>query len=320
MAELQEHLNEFISQNAKTERTIRCDPDGINFERFAALCDLAGAPEEIYKSLSTALSCLRSAASKEEEKSSAASTIVKGLIEKTSKFVTLEQYTWLARTTIAAQLLNNLPANVSILIRRLSFALESIDLAAFNHTPHVINNIAKCLKEDIPLNGVDLLYIIKKLAIANSPVLYYTAVALLFAELHTVTQPSTKIEQYRVQSVTEFLNHLEVLNMQYLQMQRHNLRAIYHVLKLVSLYQNMVVMRHVGTSKAELMIEHKGLAECFHASIAQTETLRQWLENSSGVIQVFGNDQDEDFLILADLLQVDMIPLFDDLKQSDELV
>uniref|UniRef100_A0A182NU58 Uncharacterized protein n=1 Tax=Anopheles dirus TaxID=7168 RepID=A0A182NU58_9DIPT len=320
MAELQQ-LNEFISQIVKPERTIKCSPDGVDFERFAAICDLPGATNEVRQTLQSSLPVLRNCEANEDAKFTAATNIVTVVIENVKSFVTLEHYCWLVRTMVAAQLLKELPTKVYCLVRRLCTTVEGIDVASFNYSPDMVHTLAMRLKEDIPLNDINLLFIIEKFAITTAPVLYYTAVALLFAGLDAITQPDKRTEAFRVHTMADFLRHLEMLNVQQLQQLRHNLQNLYQLLKLFSLYQNMVVMRHVGKSvEGELADEHKCYAAALHVTNDQVQTFRQWLENSSALVQPFGNEQDEDYLILADLIQVDMIPLFDDLNQPHELV
>uniref|UniRef100_A0A182QA00 Uncharacterized protein n=1 Tax=Anopheles farauti TaxID=69004 RepID=A0A182QA00_9DIPT len=317
MADLQ-HFNEYLLQNP--ERTIRCSPDGIDFDRFARICDFSGLPDELRQKLHPFLTVLRDGGANVDAKVTATACILNVVTEKVNSFVTLEHYCWLVRTAIAVQLLKELPTKVYSLARRLSTAMEAIDIAASNHSPDVVHTLAKKLKEDIPLDGLNLLYTIEKLANALPPILYYTAVALLFVELTAITQPEQRTETFRVHSVGDFLRHLEMLNVQQLQQLRHSLQNFYQLLKLLSLYQNMVVMRHVGkTLDSELTDEHKCYAEAFHVTHEQIQSFRQLLENYSALVQPFGNEQDEDYLILADLIQVDMIPLFDDLNQPDEL-
>ncbi|XP_050078166.1 uncharacterized protein LOC126565071 [Anopheles maculipalpis] len=318
MADIEE-LEEFVSQIAKPERTIKCVPDGIRFEQFATACDLPGAPDETKKALQFPVLKLREITLKDDETATHIATILQHLTGKLPSFVTLEQYAWLARTTVAAQLLKELPTKVANLVRKLSIGVEGIELA--DHSPPVVHVVAKSLIEDIPLTGGNLLHVIKTLAIANCPLLYYTGVALVFAGLDTIVQLDCKApELYCVQGVNEFLRRLEIFNLQYLQQQSNNLQTIYQLLKLLSLYQNMVIMRHVGKSLEELSEEHNGYAESLHVTNAQIRTFRQWLDNASAIVQPFGKDQEKDFLILADLLQVDMIPLFDDLSHDEDIV
>uniref|UniRef100_A0A182K421 Phosphorylase b kinase regulatory subunit n=1 Tax=Anopheles christyi TaxID=43041 RepID=A0A182K421_9DIPT len=193
-------------------------------------------------------------------------------------------------------------------------ALSTEDFADDVHT------LAKCLMEDIPVDGVNLLHAIKKLAISNSPQLYYTAIALIFAGLDTITHPEKLIQLYRVRGMDELSHYLEALNVERLQQQCDKMQNIYQLLKLLSLYQNMVIMRHAGKRPPELKEEHKCFAELLYATSTQIKSFRQWLENLSALVQPFGNEQDEDYLILADLIHVDMIPLFDDWNQHDGMM
>uniref|UniRef100_A0A182M502 Uncharacterized protein n=1 Tax=Anopheles culicifacies TaxID=139723 RepID=A0A182M502_9DIPT len=277
MDDLQQ-LEEFVSQIAKPEQSIKCTPDGISFEEFAKVCDLPGAPDDAKQLLQSSISLLRQATLSEDEQIKNIAIILRLLIENLSSFVTLEQYSWLVHT------------------------------------------VAKSLVDDISLNGGNLLHVIKMLATGSSPILYYIAVALVFAGLNAITHSGKAVESYRVHGMSEFLRHLEICNLPYLQQQCDNLQTIYQLLKLLSLYQNMVILRHGGKSWEDLSEEHKGFAESFHIANAQIQTFRKWLDNVSAIVQPFGKDQEKDYLILADLLQVDMIPLFDDLSPDDELV
>uniref|UniRef100_A0A182YDP5 Uncharacterized protein n=1 Tax=Anopheles stephensi TaxID=30069 RepID=A0A182YDP5_ANOST len=278
MADLQE-LEEFVSQIAKPERTIRCFPDGISLEQFATICTLPGVPDDTKQAIQAPVLRLREAALlKEDEKVTELVMILQQLMDRMDSFATLEQYAWLV---------------------------------------HVV---AKSLMEDIPLTGGNLLHAIKRLAMATSPLLYYTAVALVFAGLDAITEPGKLTEAYRVQGVNEFLRRLDIFNLQYLQQQSNNLQITYQLLKLLSLYQNMVIMRHVGASLEALTAEHNCYADLLHVTNAQIKKFRQWLDNASAIVQPFGKDQEKDYLILADLMQVDMIPLFDDLSQDEDIV
>uniref|UniRef100_A0A182PG11 Uncharacterized protein n=1 Tax=Anopheles epiroticus TaxID=199890 RepID=A0A182PG11_9DIPT len=289
MAEVQE-LQEIVSQIQKPESTIKCAIDGIDFEKLTALCDLPGAPENVQQLITPSVVKLREAAT-QDDRIAITEDIMKILIEKLASFVTLEEYVWLVRTTVALQLLKGLPMKISSLIQ----------------------TVAKCLREDIPLEGVNLLHVIKKLAIANSPLLYYTAVALLFAGLERITQRFQPIEtMYRVYGMDDFLHHLEVLDIPQLQQLCTNLQNVYQLLKLLSLYQNMVIMRHADKQPKDLEEEHKGFAQSLCATDSQINRVRQWLESLIGVVQPYGRgEHEEDFLILEDLIQLDIIPLFD---------
>ncbi|XP_035907452.1 uncharacterized protein LOC118510104 [Anopheles stephensi] len=320
MADLQE-LEEFVSQIAKPERTIRCFPDGISLEQFATICTLPGVPDDTKQAIQAPVLRLREAALlKEDEKVTELVMILQQLMDRMDSFATLEQYAWLVRTTFGAYLLKKLPLQVTTLVRNLSNAVEGIELAGFNHSPAVVHVVAKSLMEDIPLTGGNLLHAIKRLAMATSPLLYYTAVALVFAGLDAITEPGKPTEAYRVQGVNEFLRRLDIFNLQYLQQQSNNLQITYQLLKLLSLYQNMVIMRHVGASLEALTAEHNCYADLLHVTNAQIKKFRQWLDNASAIVQPFGKDQEKDYLILADLMQVDMIPLFDDLSQDEDIV
>ncbi|XP_052898400.1 uncharacterized protein LOC128305134 [Anopheles moucheti] len=319
MGELQQ-LEEFVSQIVKPERTIRCIPDGIGFALFATLCDLPGAPDDAKQSLQSPVSQLRQATLSVDEQLKYTAIIVRILLDQSTSFVTLEQYSWFVRTTIAAKLLKPLPIKVAMMVRKLDDALGGIDLAEWNHSPRVVETLVKSLIEDIPLDGGNLLHTITMLATANCPVLYYTAVALIFVGLDAITHPGKPTVSYHLHGASEFLDRLEICNLQFLQQQRTNLQTIYQLLKLLSLYQNLVVMRHVGKSLEDLSQEHKDFTEFFHVTSAQIKTFRNWLDNASAIVQPFGKDQENDYLFLADLLQVDMIPLFYDLSSDDDIV
>uniref|UniRef100_A0A182SCT6 Uncharacterized protein n=1 Tax=Anopheles maculatus TaxID=74869 RepID=A0A182SCT6_9DIPT len=95
MADLQQ-LEEFVSQNVKPERTIKCFPDGISFEQFATICDLPGAPDATKKALQTpVLLQLRNAPLKEDEKVANIVITLQLLVDQLDSFVTLQQYAWL---------------------------------------------------------------------------------------------------------------------------------------------------------------------------------------------------------------------------------
>uniref|UniRef100_A0AAG5DDU6 Uncharacterized protein n=1 Tax=Anopheles atroparvus TaxID=41427 RepID=A0AAG5DDU6_ANOAO len=320
MAELQ-NLNEFISQYSNTERTIKCTPEGISLASFADICDLAGAPEDVRQSLQSSVSVLRRSVSPADDNqtiASAINSIVSILIANAGRFVTVEQYGWLTRTTVAMALLNGLPCSGSSLAKRLLSSLEEIELAEYNYSPLVIHLVTKHLIDDIPLQGVYLLYVIKKLAITNSRILYYVAVALVFAGLDAITGSGKS--EYRLHTVDEFLQYLDVLNMEHLHHQRHNLQVIYQLLKLLSLYENMVLVRHVEKLEEELKADHKSYANFFRVSAQQLKIFQLWLEKSSTLVHLFGNEGDIDYLILADLIQVDMFPLLDDLSSPGDLL
>uniref|UniRef100_A0A4Y0BHG0 Uncharacterized protein n=1 Tax=Anopheles funestus TaxID=62324 RepID=A0A4Y0BHG0_ANOFN len=319
MDDLQQ-LEEFVSQIAKPERTIKCISDGIGFEQFATICNLPGAPDDVGQSIKSPVSLLRQAALSEDEQITNIGIILRMLLDNLKSFVTVGQYSWLVRTMIAAKLLKTLPMKVAIVVRKLCDDLEGIDLADCKHSPGVVQSVAKSLIEDVPLKDGNLLQAIKILATANCPILYYTAVALVFVGLDAITHSDKLTASYRVQGMDEFLCHLEICNLKYLQQQRNNLQTIYQLLKLLSLYQNMVILRHVGKSLEDLSEEHKNYAELFHVTNAQIKMFRKWLDNACAIVQTYGKDQEKDYLILADLLQVDIIPLFDDLNPDNDIV
>ncbi|XP_061515031.1 uncharacterized protein LOC1280243 [Anopheles gambiae] len=319
MAEL-EQWQEFASQIAKPDRSIRCNPDGIGFGQFAIVCSLPGAPENVQKLIDSPVAKLHKQASTEHDSNTSTEDIVKILIEQLPCFGTLEQYAWLVRATVALHLLKGVPTKVSSLVRKLSGTVAGLDLACFRHSTFMIHTVAKSLKEDIPLEGVNLLHAIKKLALANSPQLYYTALALIFAGFDTITHPNKPIATYRVGGVNEALQLLDTLDAPWLQRQCASLQTIYQLLKLLSLYQNMVIMRHAGKRPQELQEEHASFAALLCATDAQVKSIRQWLEQLSVVLQPYGIRQDEDHLIIADLIHVDMLPLFDDWDQHEEMM
>ncbi|XP_053666138.1 uncharacterized protein LOC128715281 [Anopheles marshallii] len=319
MGELQQ-FEEFVSQIAKPERTIKCIPDGIGFALFATICDLPGAPDDAKQRLQSPVSQLRQATLSVEEQIKNTAIIVRILLDQSTSFVTLEQYSWFVRMTIAAKLLKPLPMKVATLVRKLDDALGSIDLVECNHSPRVVETLVRSLIEDIPLDGGNLLHTITMLATANCPVLYYTAVVLIFIGLDAITHSGKPTKSYHLQGASKFLDQLEICNLQYLQQQRTNLQTIYQLLKLLSLYQNLVIMRHVGKSLEDLAQDHKDFADFFHVTNVQIKTFRNWLDNASAIVQPFGKDQENDYLFLADLLQVDMIPLFYDLSPDDDIV
>ncbi|XP_052864337.1 uncharacterized protein LOC128270948 [Anopheles cruzii] len=184
-------FEDFVSQNTVNARSIKCSAPGIGLERFATVCSLEGTPESVRQPIASFVSDIGTGNSA-EQKHAAVEGILKVVHENAKSFVTLEHYVWLARVTVAAELLLNVPHRTDAARKRLCKALESMRLDAFNHSPACVHHVAKALVEDIPLDsGLNLLHVIKKLAIYDSQLLYYVAVALLFAGLDAAVKPKT---------------------------------------------------------------------------------------------------------------------------------
>lgn len=138
MAEL-EQWQEFATQIAKPDRSIRCNPDGIGFGQFAIVCRLPGAPGNVQKLIDSPVAKLHKQASTEHDSNTSTEDIVKILIEQLPCFGTLEHYAWLVRATVALHLLKGVPTKVSSLVRKLSGAVAGLDLACFRHSTFMVS-------------------------------------------------------------------------------------------------------------------------------------------------------------------------------------
>ncbi|XP_052871503.1 uncharacterized protein LOC128277093, partial [Anopheles cruzii] len=147
------------------------------------------------------------------------------------------------------------------------------------------------------------------------------AVALLFAGLDAAVKPKTaRHDSYGVRDVNEFLSYLNEFNLLNIQERHDDFQNIYNTLKLFSLYENMVLLREYNEQDKELEREHKTYADCFRVNVKQRNTFRRWLDRSRSMVHVFGNDRfDVNFLLLSDVIENEMRPLFDDFCVPKEL-
>uniref|UniRef100_A0A182F4R0 Uncharacterized protein n=2 Tax=Anopheles albimanus TaxID=7167 RepID=A0A182F4R0_ANOAL len=216
---------------------------------------------------------------------------------------------------VAAELIRGLPLQSSNIRRKLRWKVESIPLDKFSHSAACIHLLTKALVEDVPLEGLNLEHAINQLSVSLSQLQRYVAVALLFVGLEAILKPPRKaVQPYQVHTVDTFLGYLELLNLRTLSVQRNDLQALYNLLRLLSLYQNMVIMRKYD--KDELEREHKQFAECFRVHPEQRNAFWEWLKKSSSLVSCISSNDPVDNLILADLFEIDMLPLFDDILEE----
>ncbi|XP_049536777.1 uncharacterized protein LOC125951783 [Anopheles darlingi] len=313
MAEL-ELFTQFIEQNRSTNRQIQRAFPGLTQERFAEICSLPGAPEVAQQSIATSVSALRSGTN-EEPNETALEEIFNAVIAHLESFTSLEQYVWLVRMVVAAELIRRLPQRTTNVRRKLRWKVESIPLDKFSHSPACIHLVTKALVEDIPLEGLNLEHAIDQLSVSLSQLQRYVAVALVFVGLDAILKPQPKVDEpYQVHTVDTFLGYLEVLNLRTLSIQRNDLQSLYNLLRLLGLYQNMVIMR--AYDKDELEREHKQYAESFRVRPEQRNIFWEWLKKSSALVTCINSDDPVDKLILADLFEIDMLPLFDDIIED----
>ncbi|XP_050101272.1 uncharacterized protein LOC126581570 [Anopheles aquasalis] len=313
MAELN-LITEFIAQITPTNRQIQ-RTGGITQERFAEICSLPGAPQALQRSIAESVSALQSGMS-EEINSTAFEDIFNAVIGQLESFTSLEQYVWLVRMVVAAELVRGLPRQSANIRRKLRWKVESIPLDKFSHSPACIHVVTKALVEGVPLEGLNLEHAIDQLSVSLSQLQRYVAVALLFVGLDAILKPQQKTaEPYQMHTVDTFLGYLELLNLRTLSIQLNDLQALYNLLRLLGLYQNMVIMRRYD--KDELEREHKQYADYFRVRPEQRNTFWEWLKKSSSLVTCMSTNDPVDKLILADLFEIDMLPLFDDILEEE---
>lgn len=230
--------------------------------------------------------------------------ILSQVLKRIEEFRTLEQYLWLLKFSCASCLLKNVPVGTVFETNRIVRAVSSLNIEQYEFDPLKIHLIAKSLFEDIPLEGMNLIYIIKKLSVLNHKLLYYVSVALLFAGIRRYTGTRDPPKMYRLYGFLEVLSLLQEVKIDDLQ---HDLdvRQFFLLLKLLSVYQNAVLLRHGSTvSRRVLDEQHCCFAEFFYFPNDQKRSYLQWLRTARNVVSSRNSKSSkiadrEDFLLVG---------------------
>ncbi|XP_053681701.1 uncharacterized protein LOC128732472 [Sabethes cyaneus] len=313
-------------------RKITQGPELISDRNFARLCVVPCGLEELTAVLQSLLARFSAAGSDQQTNSSDPSgsyqrgsllrEIISEVIGRVEEFRTLEQYLWLVKFSCALALLKNVPAGIAFETNRVIRTVAGLNTEEYEFDPLKIHIIAKSLFEDIPLDGMNLIHVIKKLAVLNQKLLYYVSIALLFAGIQRYTgaaggsKDSPVSKMYRLHSFDDMLAHLQAVKIDDLQ-QKLDIRRFFLLLKLLSLYQNAVLLRHSAASRRELDEQHCCFGEFFRVRIDQKQSYLQWLRTARNVASSRNSKSSkiadrEDFLLVIELIDLDMIPLIED--------
>nr|XP_029710682.1 uncharacterized protein LOC115256394 [Aedes albopictus] len=262
-----------------------------------------------------------------EERGSILKEIVEEVLERIDEFSTLEQYIWLVKFSCGLCLLKNLPVGMSFEINKVIRSVASLETEEYEHCPVTIHTISKSLFEDIPLEGMNLVHVIKKLTVLNQKLFYYVSITLVFAGIQHYSQSSggESAPMYRLFGFDDVLSQLGALKLEHIKQER-DMRVFFLILKLLSAYQNAAILRHSLCRWEDLQEQHKDFAEFFRISIDQKKAFIQWLLkarnfvanlNSKSGMQDIGLK--EDLMLVTELIDLDMIALMeDDIEEASQ--
>lgn len=157
---------------------------------------------------------------------------------------------------------------------------------------------------------MNLIHVIKKLAVLNQKLFYYVSIALIFAGIRHYIEPGAAIQMYRLHGFQEVLSQLDALKIDNLQ-QKLDIRKMFLILKLLSCYQNAAILRHSFASRKDIDEQHQCFAEFFHFSVEQKKSYLLWLCMSRKIVHSLNSKsrlqkiaEKEDFLLVNYLLLV----------------
>ncbi|XP_058811530.1 uncharacterized protein LOC131676483 [Topomyia yanbarensis] len=308
-------------------RQISQEPERISDESFTRICsNCCSGVEGLTDVLQPLLDKLasigtdRSDPNAAYERGTVLREIISEVLTRIDDFRSLEQYLWLVKFSVGLSLLQNVPAGISFETNRVIRAVSNLDTETYEFDPLMIHTIAKNLLEDIPLDGMNLIHVIKKLAVLNQKLFYYVSTTLIFAGIcrYTAEAEPTPIKMYRLHSFPEVLAQLETLKIGDLQ-RKLDIRRLFLLLKLLSAYQNAVILRHSAVVRRDVEEQHQCFAEFFRVSLVEKKVYLRWLctvrnvvssLNSKSCLQKIADK--EDFLLVIELIDLDMIPLMED--------
>lgn len=308
-----------LEEQLQALRQISQEPERIDDQVFVQICascdsigfdQLAAALQPLVKKLQCVEGDIARGITLKE--------IVSEVLSRIDEFRSLVQYIWLVKFSCSLCLLKELPLGMSFEINRVIRSVAELDTEEYEFNPLMIHTIAKTLFEEIPLDDMNLVHVVKKLAVLNQKLFYYVSIALIFAGIRHYIHPDEPIAMYRLYGFDDVLTHLEVLKIENIH-QRLDLRKLFLILKLLSCYQNAVILRHSGCSWDDIQEQHQCFAECFRFTLDQKKAFMQWLciarnvvtnlNSKSGMQEI---ELKEDFLMVIELIDLDMIALMED--------
>lgn len=315
------HINDNIQQLSQ-------DPERIKdevFVRICTTCDGIGAGQ-LSSVLQPLLKKLLAIADRDgnctqvemAEKGTTLKEIITEVLARIDEFCSLKQYIWLLKFSCCLCLLKDLPIGMSVEINKVIRAVAELDTDNYEYDPVMIHTVAKSLSEEIPLEGMNLVHVVTRLAVLNQKLFYYVSIVLIFAGLRYHSNPDEPITMYRLYGFGDILSKLEMLKIDNIK-QTLDLRKLFLVLKLLSCYQNAAILRHSACSWEYIQEQHRCFAEYFRFTLDQKKALTQWLcmvrnvvtnlNYKSGMQEI---ELKEDFLLVIELIELDMVALMED--------
>ncbi|XP_055616706.1 uncharacterized protein LOC129762461 isoform X2 [Toxorhynchites rutilus septentrionalis] len=252
------------------------------------------------------------------ERASVVREIISEVLARIDNFSTLEQYIWLVKFSCGLSLLKDLPPDMTFEINKTIRSVANLDTEEYEFDALMIHTIAKSLFEDIPLEGMNLIHVIKKLAMLNQKLFYYVSIALIFAGIRHYIEPEKVVQVYRLYDFQEVLSLLDGFKVDSLQ-QKLDLRRMFLILKLLSCYQNAVILRHSCETPKDIDEQHQCFAQFFLFSVEQKKSYLLWLCMSRKIVQSLNSKlglqniaEKEDSLLVIELIDLDMIALMED--------
>ncbi|XP_039432347.1 uncharacterized protein LOC120415040 [Culex pipiens pallens] len=305
------------------QRKISLEPERIEDGDFVRICS-AGGDRELGSVLEPLLERFRG--DDLVERGEVLREVIEEVLARVDDFGTLERYIWLLQFSCGLCLLRDLPVGLSFEINKVIRSVANLDTEEYQFDPLMIHTIAKSLFEDIPLKGMNLVHVIKKLAVLNQKLFSYVSIAMIFAGVRHYTRPDQPTRMYRLYGLSEVLDLLESLKSDHLQQKSLDIQRIFLILKLLSCYQNVAILRYSQDSRPDIEEQHRCFGEFF---IFREEHKRSYLRHLALALEVVKRmsgradhfdrlADNEDFMLVVELLELDMIPLVkDDLGEEE---
>ncbi|XP_001861847.2 uncharacterized protein LOC6044315 [Culex quinquefasciatus] len=307
------------------QRKISLEPERIDDGDFVRICSAGGGFDgELGVVLEPLLERFRG--DDLVERGEVLREVIEEVLARVDDFGTLERYIWLLQFSCGLCLLRDLPVGLSFEINKVIRSVANLDTEEYQFDPLMIHTIAKSLFEDIPLKGMNLVHVIKKLAVLNQKLFSYVSIAMIFAGVRHYTRPDQPTRMYRLYGLSEVLDLLESLKSDHLQQKSLDIQRIFLVLKLLSCYQNVAILRYSQDTRPHIEEQHRCFGEFF---IFREEHKRSYLRHLALALEVVKRmsgradhfdrlADNEDFMLVVELLELDMIPLVkDDLGEEE---
>ncbi|XP_062552322.1 uncharacterized protein LOC134217557 [Armigeres subalbatus] len=330
-------VREFQKSEQNSVRLINQEPERLGDKSFVQICNacegvgIAGLPDTLQPLMVRLLGTdVQDAEDGEalpevmEERGLILKEIVSEVLDRIDEFSSLEQYIWLVKFSCGLCLLKNLPIGMSFEINKVIRSVAGLDTEGYEFCPVTVHTISKSLFEDISLEGMNLVHVVKKLTVLNQKLFYYVSIALIFAGIHHYIHPGEPISMYRLFGFDDVLSQLGQIRPENFKLKK-DIREFFLILKLLSCYQNAVILRHSLCSWQDLQEQHEAFAEFFRFSAEQKKTFVQWLMMARNIVANLNAQhgmQDlglkEDLMMVSELIEFDMIALMED--DTDEEV